>query len=346
MSEEKQIVSLSNLPKFGSFWSRPEGKVGYGAIVLMGGAAIVGGYYLFPILLTVIWTGTKLAALCGGLFGAWMLGSNKRIRNLFSNGFQAVMEKIVKWAATQDPYGIARRYIKYLKERVGSIDEKITNISGQRQGLVQVINQQTKEVDTLKQNLKFAREKKKMPDEDPYVRGMATRIGRKQKSTANFQFELDRDNKVLDALKRVRADCVFVVEDKEDEINTLIRDHSMISANDAAVSDAITIINGDPEKKELFDAAVSFVVEDMAMKIGRIETGLESIQNALTTKEIENDAAAAAVLSGLDEAAREVNMVRAPKADIKAAKPEPVYVAADGRTGTASEFEALLGRKP
>jgi hypothetical protein len=340
MSEDKQPLGLANLPKFGSFWSRPEGKLGCGVLSLMSIAVLVGGYYLFPILLEVVWTGTKLLTLSGGLFATFMLVTNKRIRNLASNAFQAFMEKLVKWGAKTDPYGIVRRYIKYLKGRVTSIDEKIAIVSGQRQGLVQVINQQTKEVGALVQNLTFAREKKKMSDDDPYVKGVAARIGRKQKSTAKLQFELERDNKVLDALKRVRADCVFVVEDKEDEIETLIRDHSMVSANDAAVGDAIAIINGDPEKKELFDAAVSHMAEDMAMKIGRIETGLESIQTVLTTKELESDAAAAAVLTSLDEATQSI---RGTKTN---AMLEPVRVASDSHTAPANEFEELFsGRK-
>ena len=345
MSDDRQPLSVTNLPKFGSFWKRPEGKFGIFTLALLGVGAVFALNTFLPILLSVMWTSTKIGVLCGSLFGAYLIVSNKTFRNLVSNGFAALMDKAVRIFVRVDPYGTVRRYLRYLKEeRIASMEKNIGTVMGQKQGLVQAVERQTAEAKQNSATLKLARQRR--GDDDQMVKTLASKIGRLEKSTTELQHQLDRDERVLLVLGKLHEDAVFVVEDTESAINLQISTHKLVTANDAAVSDAVATINGDPEQKHIFDEAMTFMAEDVAAKIGRIEMNLESVKTALTTREIQNDSAAAAVLADLDAIDRRVDSSRVNKkndAVNTASEAETVTV---GATGAGSDFESLLrGRR-
>jgi hypothetical protein len=335
-------TNIANLPKFGSFWSRPEGKLG--AVTLVGlGLAALGALYVFgPILLSIIWTTTKIAALCGGLFGAWIIGSNKKFQNLIANMFAAAMDKAVRAFVKTDPYGVVRRYIKYLKERILQMATSIAAVMGQNQNLKQLIDTQIAQMKTLNGILEQAR--KRYGDEHQSVKGNAIKIGRLKKATELLKKEWERNQRVVEVLKKLRENAEFVVEDTESAVELQIRTHAAVTASHMAFNDAMVAINGDSNKKEMFDASMMFMAEDVAGKIGQIEMGFETIQGALTNKDLENDAAAADVLRQLDETERSAEGLRAPGGTHQHAVADARHPVTVGG-GTVSEFDSLFKTK-
>jgi hypothetical protein len=75
----------------------------------------------------------------------------------------------------------------------------------------------------------------------------------------------------LRALRKFREVSETVILDMTNEVEVKQEERKMILASYSAIQSAMSILNGDPDKKALFDQAMEFVVSDYGMKLGEIE---------------------------------------------------------------------------
>ena len=104
---ETQIFP-TNQEQLKSYWSRPGGK--FGTIAAIGILAII-GYYVLPILTSVIWNTLNfgIALLVLALF-LYMV-TNKKLRLSFFYGYEILMKKLVGVIIELDPFIIGEDYL-------------------------------------------------------------------------------------------------------------------------------------------------------------------------------------------------------------------------------------------
>lgn len=89
-------------------------------------------------------------------------------------------------------------------------------------------------------------------------------------------------------LKRLYEVSDFVIKDTENEVNNKEDERKMALAGYSAMSSAAKILQGDKDKKEIFDMTMQAVVDDIGMKVGEMEDFMEMSQGIITHMDLEN----------------------------------------------------------
>ena len=92
-----------------SFWKRPGGKVGTILPILGLG---IGGWFLLPILTTIIWNTINFGIACGVAFGLYLfLFTKNRLKTFIGIGWELLMRGIVNIFDDIDPFIIGQKKI-------------------------------------------------------------------------------------------------------------------------------------------------------------------------------------------------------------------------------------------
>lgn len=273
------------------FWSRPEGVTGMLALGLGGVAGLIGLQYLLPIVLGVLTLGVAvvgktilLAILCSILAAILMILSNKKFQALIGYIFKSSMRALTSIVVEIDPIGIMKNYIDDLKAKLREMDESISTLSGQisvcKGRVAKMEADRTKALNTAQ----VAKDK----DMQSAFAVNARQAGRLQNSSVTLQQLLNTMELHLRALRKYREVSETVVLDMTNEVEVKSEERKMITASYGAMRSAMSILNGDPDKKELFDQAMEYVVTDYGMKLGEIENFMINSKSFVEGLDLQN----------------------------------------------------------
>lgn len=281
--------------KVKSFWDKKEGKTGM--FFAAGG--------LLGVLLIMIKFGATLVAAAQNtmILGLYVIGivsiaavlMNPKFRALWSFLFQSAMRWITGLFITIDPIGILKDYVADLKASHAKMDEQIGKLKGVLAGLTRTIREnQTTMQDSL--NLAKKAKEKMTSAEDPLdasrmrmqAKLKSNRAGRLQESNRTYQELYTKIEMIYRVLCKMYTNCEFIIEDTEDSIKVKETEWKAVRAAHGAMKSAMSVINGNSDKRALFEQTLEYMANDLDTKVGEMERFMEVSQSFLDGVDLQN----------------------------------------------------------
>jgi len=177
-------------------------------------------------------------------------------------------------------------YIDTLKTKRDTMESAKIKLQGQITVLQNKMKKYAADYDQAMKTVKVAKEQGK----DAVFAVQSRQAGRLEKVNnekygpllLQMQMHLRVLNKYFEVTGTVIDDLTNEVAVKKDEREMILSSYSAMSA-------AKKIINGGTDEKELFDQAMEYVVADFGMKMGEIESFMESSQGFVEGLDLQND---------------------------------------------------------
>lgn len=267
-----------------SFWSRPEGKTGmlFLALLLAGGGYV--GVRLLPIIITLMENTITAVALLGVLGAILYVALDPKVHTLISYAYRGAMRQVTQTFIELDPINILKNYVEDLKKRRSDMDLQVSKLRGQMGKIQKVI---TDNENQRVNSLKLAEQAK--------IKGLqdALLVNTKQAG------RLDGSNKTLkelytkmELLYRVLAKMYdssgLLIQDIGNEVQVKEIERNAILAGHSAFKSAMRIIQGDGDKKLLFDQTMDYLVDDYGAKIGEMERFMDVSQTFIEGVDLQN----------------------------------------------------------
>ena len=280
-----------------SFWQRPEGVTGLIFLV-----AILAGFgFLFttfagiilPFLSTTIGLVVAAVALLTVLFAI----VDPRTRTLLSYMYKSGMRKLTGLFVNIDPIGILKSYVEELEGNLQEMRKQIGKIRGQMRHLTTLM--ETNETEVKKQLKLAALAKEKGKNQQMIL--SSRRAARLRESNQKYQVLLTKMEILNRVLNRMHQNSEVLLEDTRDQVDLRIQERKAIRASHGAMTSAMSVINGDPDQRALFDQAMEAIAEDVANKVGEMERMMELSSDFLASVDLQNGVFADEGLRMLEE---------------------------------------------
>lgn len=295
-----------------SFWERSEGSWGIGTLAVLGLAGFFSVKYALPSIIeflgmaiSALGKGIVLGAMVAGVAGLYAIVSNNTIQNIVGYAFKNGVRTFANWFVTIDPIGILRSYIDHLKGQLCEIDAGIAKMNGQITILKRKIASNIAGAETALMTAKVAKEQGK----NSAVQVNSRQYGRLEKSTVTLKGLLATMELHLRAMRTYREVSDTVIQDMQNEVELRADERKMIEASYSVVKSAKRILNGDPDKKELFDMAMDFVVTDAGQKLGEIEDFIQTSKSFIDGLDLQNGVYEAEALAKIEEWENKANSI-------------------------------------
>jgi len=280
-----------------SFWERKEGTTGmlFGVILL-----IVGGYALFhllPFIISLLANALTAMLLLVAVVVVGYILMDKRFWNLLWYFYKSAMRAVTRVFVEIDPIGILKNYVQTLRDNASNMNEQIANLRGQMRRLKETIDANEK---TRTDALKMAGAARK-ENNQKIVALKARKAGRLEESNMTLTALYTKMEVLYRVLTKMYETCLLLIEDLADEVSVKDRERSAIKASYSAFKSAMKIVNGDKDKKEIFDQTMEFLADDYGKKLGEIEHFMEMSSSVIESIDIQNGVYEEDALKKLDE---------------------------------------------
>jgi hypothetical protein len=268
-----------------SFWSKPEGKTGMLLIAAAAVALFVFGGPIGAFILGALQTGLGIICCLLALAAILYVVTNKQIRTGCWYLFKTISRMFTGAIIELNPIAILKTYLRDMRDKKRELDEKRGQVNASMIEVNTKITEKTKEIQRCKDMYEQA---KKHNYNDAQIATLSTKVGLlndmiknlipyQQKLTVIVS-HLDRMSKASDV---IIAQTAVTIEMKEEEYKAITRASS-------AVKSAMSIFNGDPDKKEMFDDAMAYIADDIALKVGEMTRAIEDSSQLLDHIDLEN----------------------------------------------------------
>jgi len=113
----------------------------------------------------------------------------------------------------------------------------------------------------------------------------AGRLDDSNKSLSALYTKLEMLYRVLTKMYETSG---IVLEDTKDEVDVRKREYAALKAGSSAFKSAMKIIQGDPDKKYLFDQSMEFMANDIGNKLGEMERFMEMSSKVIESVDLDN----------------------------------------------------------
>lgn len=264
-----------------SYWTRPGGKFGVimGLIIL----AIV-GYYVLPILNTIVWNTINfgIALVCLAIF--LYIVTNRKLRLSLFYFYEILMKKLVGVVIELDPFIIAEDYLNDMEEQREKLFKQAAEVEGQKEKINLKIKEKNDEITKLMTKAQVAKEKGMMPE-----LGNATRqIGRLNEYIKQLTPIHDNLFRIGDYLTKVHKNSAYLIEDAKNELELKKDLYKSVTSGNQALSSALKIFKGDPEKKLLVEQSMEYLKEDIAVKLANMKQAISYSADFMQSIDLDN----------------------------------------------------------
>jgi hypothetical protein len=283
--------------KMQSFWKKPEGKAGAVVAALLGAAALTGLYKALPFIITLLENTLYTVGLLTALGAVLYVLFDPKFRTLVGYLYRSVMRTITGWVIELDPINILKTYVEYLKESLEKMDQQIANLRGQIRKLQDEIKRNKQRMQDAVQLASEARKR----DNKAVLVLQSRQAGRLQKSNVTYQDLLSKMEVLYRVLQKMREVADILVQDISGEVELKIKEREVILASHSAFKSAMNIINGDRDKKAMFDQTMEYLTADYGMKIGEIEHFIEMSSSFMDSVDLQNGVFEAEAMKMIEE---------------------------------------------
>jgi len=89
-------------------------------------------------------------------------------------------------------------------------------------------------------------------------------------------------------LTKMYSNSEILVEDTKDQVRVKEQERKAIRASHSAMKSAMSVINGDADKRAMFDASLEAIADDVANKVGEMEQFMEMSSNFMQSVDLQN----------------------------------------------------------
>lgn len=268
-----------------SFWQRPEGIPG--AIMLI---AIVGliGYGLMQIMPSVIELAENmiyLGAMIAGVAAVGYVLMDKRVRTLAWYFYKSIIRKVTGAFIQLDPIAIIEGFLEDLNDKMGVMEDQIGSLKGQIRKIKIKIKDKQEKAEYFYRIAKAAQNK----GDNAQMKLNAKKAAREEKSMGSFTALRDRTEKLYKVLSKMKEYSVIMVDDITHEVEIKKEERETIRTSHKIMKSAVNIINGNSDRKLIFDQAMEYVVDDIGMRIGEMERFMDVSADFMSSMDLEQD---------------------------------------------------------
>jgi hypothetical protein len=302
---KKSLLTLNNMntdvfpqngaeSKLKSYWNRPGGK--FGTVV---GLAALGaiGYYVLPILTTVVWNTVNFGIACVVAFLLYVMLTNRKLWLSFFYLYEILMKKLVGVVIELDPFIIAEDYIQDIEKERDNLYNKSIEVDAQKEAIEAKIKDKLR--DKQKQ-LDIAAEAQK--------RGMAMEVANATRQVSRLDLYVQqltpiKENltKIGNYLTQVHKNSKYMLEDMKNDLDLKKDLYKSVTKGNHALKSALAIFNGDPEKKMLVEQSMDYLKDDIANKLASMKKAISYSSDFMTSIDLENASYQAEGLRMLEE---------------------------------------------
>jgi TolA-binding protein len=280
-----------------SFWKRPEGVTGLIFLIalLAGGAFLVSSFWavVSGFIATTIGLVVSLAVLGAILFAVL----DPRTRALLGYMYKSAMRGLTSMFVNIDPIGILKSYVEELGKNLQEMRKQIGKLRGQIRHLKTLV--ETNETQ-IRKELKLAQLAKKTGKKQQMILS-SRRAARLKESNQKYGVLLTKMGVLSRVLSKMHDNSEVLLEDTKDQVSLRIEERKAIRASHGAMKSAMSVINGDPDQRAMFDAAMEGIAEDVANKVGEMERMMELSNDFMSSVDLQNGVFADEGLRMLEE---------------------------------------------
>ena len=278
---ELQAFPSSPDQKLKAYWNRPGGKFG---ILIALGLIVLIGYYVLPILTSVVWNTLNfgIALVCLGVF-LYMV-TNRKLRLSLFYLYEILMKKLVGVVIELDPFIIAEDYINDMEKQREKLYEQSVDVDSQKEK----IDLKIKEKESEKQKLLARAKAAEQNNMKPELVNATRQISRIEEY--NKQLTPIRDNlaRIGEYLTKVHKNSAYLIEDAKNELELKKDLYKSVSSGNKALVSALKIFKGDPEKKLLVEQSMEYLKDDIASKLANMKKAINYSSDFMRSIDLDN----------------------------------------------------------
>ena len=274
---------MENTQTTKGFFDRPEGKTGKGFLFLIGIAGLIGLYSILPWIITLLTNTLHAMFLFGAIALILFLVTNKSVQSLVGFAFRGGMRWLTGIFVELNPISIMKTYIEYLQRDHITMNEHIIKVSGEIVKLERKIKDNTGEVE---HSLKIASAAKEQGIQGQMWKE-ARKAERRRQSTINLSDLLNKLKKIKSILSKMYDTSGYVIEDLVDDVEQKEIEYKVVKEAHAALQSSMSILNGDPDKRAMFEMALEKMEEEVSQKIGTMSRFMEMSESVIQNIDIE-----------------------------------------------------------
>lgn len=267
-----------------SFWKRPEGIAGLIFLIalLAGGGLLI--YTFLGVILTALENTFILAATLAVLGLLVYMVADPKTRALVGYMYKSVMRSITGMFVQLDPIGILKSYVEEMGNNLQKLRAQIGNIRGQIRHLDTLMKTNEKEIEN---QLQLARLAQKQDKKQPMILS-SRKAARLKESNEKYAALVSKLNVLYRILSKMHDNSEVLLEDTKDQVSLKEMERKAIRASHGAMKSAMSVINGDPDQRAMFDQAMESITEDVANKVGEMERFMDMSSEFMSTIDLQN----------------------------------------------------------
>lgn len=278
------MIDSDSKQKLKTFWQRPEGKLGAFVLLAILAVIIINFTAISLFLTALVWTTLQIVVAATIVAAILYVIFDPKMRNLIWYMYKSIIRWITSIFVQLDPIKILETYIQYLYKNLREMDVHIAKLKGQIAKLKSVIEKNRRE---MEQNLKMAEQAKKKNNMD-LVAINTRQYGRLKESNERYGALLGKIDLLYKVLSKIHKNSGYLIKDTENEVRMRKQEYKAIKAGHSAMKRAMSIVQGDPDKKMIFDMATEAIVDDVHNKIGEMERFIEISGSFIDSVDLQN----------------------------------------------------------
>lgn len=269
-----------------TFWERPEGTTGMIVGICILGILGYFGWIMLPFIITLLQNTITAAVLCAVAAALlYVLFFDNRLKTLGIYTYKSLMRFITGLIIEIDPIGILKNYVETLKTRLCIISEKIGELSSQMRILKNQIVNNNNEINKYMELANYTKKHNGDVNIITLNSRAAARLQTSNEKLNNLYLKIEGFHTIL---KRMYAACDLMIKDMENDIKVKSQERIAVQKSWSAMQNAIKIINGDRDGRDLYDQTMEYLQDSYGEKIGEIEHFMDMSSNFMNTVDIEN----------------------------------------------------------
>jgi hypothetical protein len=254
MNETQSTSSLKTL------WQRRDGK----PVVIITAALLLSFlYWGMPALIKFATDLLHLAIIgAAGLIIFWTIVDNE-LRTKLWYLYKSIIRLGFSWFVNLNPEAILKSHIDFLRKQLETFKTQLDILRGHSRALERVMAEQAAESDSYQKLAKKQAATDKLAAAN--LAGRVTKLSAAIEKNKSLKNKIEMLIKLFERVKKVNE---IAIENKEFDINQLIRERKIGGVAVKAIKSSFSILFGNSADRNIYEEAVNKMQDDIAMQRG------------------------------------------------------------------------------
>ncbi len=272
------------------------------------GAIAIGLYFLLPTIIELL-KNTIYAIILGVIaFALLYVLFDKRFRTLVWYGYKSMMKKITGVFVEVDTIGIIETYVDDLEANHEQMGIQLEAFNGSKTEIQRKIGKtkaecedNTAKAGAAEKMMKEAKDATMKSKWNGQYTLAARQAGRLETSLKSYMALYNKMDLMHKGLERAYENSAIWIQDTRNEIQLKKDEYEIVKKGHTAIKSMMSALNGDPDKRAIFEQALDFMETDVADKVGQMDTWLKRSASLMDSIDLDNAANLEKGIKMLDE---------------------------------------------